>query len=207
LQSRREKREEISTAYDSIKFILRMTQHVNIIGQGQITAGDLKFRFRKVSGVTGPDSSPSVYFNQLAFPSHFKMDPTLAPDYVAPPTAQVRVPKGHHWAEIRKIMKSEGSSNKSQTDRKNKLTSSNNASRPRTSDGVNPPAHKRIRMEDRGARASLSDGEGIGGPADLEEVPIGVKRQALSLDDYAFPTHRLRTVMDGTHSFISHIDI
>jgi nicotinamide mononucleotide adenylyltransferase len=44
----------------------------------------------------------------------------------------------------------------------------------------------------------LSDGEGIGGPADLEEVPVGVKRQALRLEDYAFPEHRLRTVMDGT---------
>ena len=43
----------------------------------------------------------------------------------------------------------------------------------------------------------MSDNEGIGGPADLEEVPIGLKRQALRLEDYAFPDHRLRTVMDG----------
>jgi len=49
----------------------------------------------------------------------------------------------------------------------------------------------------RGGRSTLSDGEGIGGPADLEEVPVGVKRQALRLDDYQFPDHRLRTVMDG----------
>ena len=46
-------------------------------------------------------------------------------------------------------------------------------------------------------RSTLSDGEGIGGPADLEEVPIGVKRQALQLEKYAFPDHRLRQVMEG----------
>jgi len=50
----------------------------------------------------------------------------------------------------------------------------------------------------RAQRSALSDGEGIGGPADLEEVPIGLKRQALRLEDYVFPDNRLRTVMDGT---------
>jgi len=58
------------------------------------------------------------------------------------------------------------------------------------------PRHPRMSSW-RGGRSTLSDGEGIGGPADLEEVPVGVKRQALRLDDYAFPEHRLRAVMDG----------
>jgi hypothetical protein len=66
--------------------------------------------------------------------------------------------------------------------------------RPVTSDG---PRHPRMSSW-RGGRSTLSDGEGIGGPADLEEVPVGVKRQALRLEDYAFPEHRLRTVMDGS---------
>ena len=49
----------------------------------------------------------------------------------------------------------------------------------------------------RAARSALSDGDGIGGFADLEEIPIGLKRQALKLEDYAFPDDRLRKVMDG----------
>lgn len=37
--------------------------------------------------------------------------------------------------------------------------------------------------------------------ADLEEVPVGVSRQAISLDEYKFPTHRLANVMiDETKS-------
>jgi nicotinamide mononucleotide adenylyltransferase len=32
--------------------------------------------------------------------------------------------------------------------------------------------------------------------ADLEEVPVGVTRQARSLDEYQFPIHRFKTVMD-----------
>jgi hypothetical protein len=58
------------------------------------------------------------------------------------------------------------------------------------------PRHPRVSSWKAG-RSTLSDGEGIGGPADLEEVPVGVKRQALRLEDYAFPDHRLRAVMEG----------
>lgn len=132
------------------------------------------------------------------------MDPTLAPGYVPPNSGKEKSSKGHHWAEIQK--------NKTATDNSEidgngdtSLISSPAMSprqtagmRPRTADSWKTTLPRHPRMESwRGGRSAVSDGEGIGGPADLEEVPIGVKRQALRLEDYAFPDHRLRTVMDG----------
>ena len=132
------------------------------------------------------------------------MDPTLAPGYV-PPNDKEKSTKGHHWAEVQKA-KTRTTINNSEVVR-NGDTSLNSslpttplpatATRPRSADsGTTIPRHPRL-VTWRGERSAVSDGEGIGGPADLEEVPIGVKRQALRLEDYAFPEYRLRTVMDG----------
>jgi hypothetical protein len=71
-------------------------------------------------------------------------------------------------------------------------------SRPLTADGTSSVASRQLRVASwRAGKSALSDGEGIGGPADLEEVPVGVKRQAVQLGEYTFPEHRLRSVMDG----------
>jgi len=128
------------------------------------------------------------------------MDPTLAPGYVPPNGADKKgVAKGHHWAEIQKERDAaresgNSSTNESDSSAKERRPSMN---RPVTSDGPGS-RNPRLAYSRRGGRSTLSDGEGIGGPADLEEVPIGVKRQALRPEDYAFPDHRLRAVMDGT---------
>ena len=145
------------------------------------------------------------------------MDPTLAPGYVPPNNGKDKASKQHHWAEI------QAQRTRSATDDSGRYgdrdTESDRSSvslpttprvrpvtpqRPGTVDGstemetsrAEVPRHPRMSSW-RGGRSTLSDGEGIGGPADLEEVPVGVKRQALRLDDYAFPEHRLRAVMDG----------
>jgi len=140
------------------------------------------------------------------------MDPTLAPGYVPPDNGKTNTVKGHHWAEVQKERaKTRESGNSSSSGENEGSTGSDSSSnstrgtrptmqRPATSDG--PPissASRHPRLASwRGSRSALSDGEGIGGPADLEEVPIGVKRQALQLGDYTFPEHRLRTVMNGS---------
>ena len=36
----------------------------------------------------------------------------------------------------------------------------------------------------------------LGGPADLDEVPLGISRQATTLEEYRFPLHRFKRVMD-----------
>ena len=135
------------------------------------------------------------------------MDPTLAPGYVPPNNGKEKLAKGHHWAEAKKT-KTRNATNNSEIDADGDTSSISSpptppmqpaTGRPRTADSGKTSLPRHPRMSSwRGGRSAISDGEGIGGPADLEEVPIGVKRQALRLDDYAFPDHRLRTVMDGT---------
>ena len=127
------------------------------------------------------------------------MDPTLAPGYV-PPKGKEKAAKGHHWAEVQKKTRATTASSE------NGDTSSTASTPPLQSTVPSAytndhnlkslPRHPRMTSW-RAGRSTLSDGEGIGGPADLEEVPQGVKRQALRLEDYTFPEHRLRTVMDG----------
>ena len=134
------------------------------------------------------------------------MDPTLAPGYIPPNNGKEKLAKGHHWAEIKKTKTRNGSDN-SEIDGDGDTSSTSSpptpliqptTARPRTADSGKTTLPRHPRMSSwRGGRSAISDGEGIGGPADLEEVPIGVKRQALRLEDYAFPDHRLRTVMDG----------
>ena len=134
------------------------------------------------------------------------MDPTLAPGYVPPNNGKEKLSKAHHWAEIKKT-KTRNVSDSSEIDGDGDTSSSSSPPTPiiqpttarlRTSDNGKTPLPRHPRTSSwRGGRSAISDGEGIGGPADLEEVPIGVKRQALRLDDYSFPDHRLRTVMDG----------
>lgn len=134
------------------------------------------------------------------------MDPTLAPGYVPPSTDKEKLAKGHHWAEVQKT-KTRNAPDNSEIDGDGDTSSSSSPStpviqptkaRPPTADSAKTTVPRHPQMSSwRGGRSAISDGEGIGGPADLEEVPIGVKRQALRLDDYAFPDHRLRTVMDG----------
>jgi hypothetical protein len=131
------------------------------------------------------------------------MDPTLAPGYVPPNNGKGKPTKRHHWAEIQKKRhrtpaESEGQVNGDDSPPRQSPIRSAPTSRPPTADSGKTAVPHHLRMASwRGGRSTLSDGEGIGGPADLEEVPIGVKRQALRLEDYAFPEHRLRTVMDG----------
>lgn len=140
------------------------------------------------------------------------MDPTLAPGYVPPNNTRVKPStKGHHWAEVQKE-RARTTTNSSEPD---VTVNGNNSDTPTTPPAQNhfavpdrkrkhdvaktatPNAHPRMASW-RAGRSALSDGEGIGGPADLEEVPVGLKRQALRLEDYAFPEARLRTVMDGS---------
>jgi hypothetical protein len=134
------------------------------------------------------------------------MDPTLAPGYVPPSNGKEKPAKGHHWAEIQKKRaitvnnnsESEGNGDTSSMSSPPTPPIQYLTSRPQTADSAKSTTHRLSRMANwTGGRPTLSDGEGIGGPADLEEVPIGVKRQALRLKDYAFPEHRLRTVMNG----------
>jgi hypothetical protein len=137
------------------------------------------------------------------------MDPTLAPGYVPPNASKEKPAKGHHWAEIQKT-RTRNSTNHSDKDMVDGVTDKSDSStvtsprtpvtkpsapRPHTANN-SKPRHPRMASW-LGGRSTLSDGEGIGGPADLEEVPVGVKRQAVRLEDYTFPEHRLRTVMDG----------
>ena len=134
------------------------------------------------------------------------MDPTLAPGYVPPNSSKPHKAK-HHWADVRKSQ-SRSSSNNSDADTKDEKprptsplahqSLSLGTSQPFKSQAIDKARHVRMASW-RGARSPLSDGEAVGGPADLEEVPLGVKRQALRLEDYTFPTHRLRPVMDGRH--------
>jgi hypothetical protein len=136
------------------------------------------------------------------------MDPTLAPNYVPPSNGRDKPMKGHHWAEIQK-KRARAEANDSDAGINVNGTGSStpvyNSSGQETTSGPPQDTHRRDPQMPhhprasswRGGISSLSDGEGIGGPADLEEVPIGVKRQALRLEDYAFPVHRLRTIMDG----------
>ena len=125
------------------------------------------------------------------------MDPTLAPGYVPPKNGKDKPLKGHHWAEIQKT-KTGTTTNDVQNGDTSPVLSSSETSRTVTPSAQmeERPQHARMRSW-RAGRSALSDGEGIGGPADLEEVPIGVKRQALRLEKYVFPDHRLRAVMDG----------
>lgn len=133
------------------------------------------------------------------------MDPTLAPGYVPPNKGKDKAKKGHHWAQVQKAKAA--ATNGVDLDVDGSDSSANSPASTPQIQSVTPQQHhagkavmaRHPRMASwRGARSTLSDGEGIGGPADLEEVPVGVKRQALQLSDYAFPEHRLRTVMDGT---------
>jgi hypothetical protein len=134
------------------------------------------------------------------------MDPTLAPGYVPPNNGKERLIKGHHWAEIKKTNSRNGTDN-SEVDGDGDTSSTSSPPSPpiqptvarrRTANSGKTSLPRHPRMSSwRAGRLAISDGEGIGGPADLEEVPIGVKRQALRLEDYAFPDHRLHTVMDG----------
>jgi len=147
------------------------------------------------------------------------MDPTLAPGYVPPNNTKAKTAtKGHHWAGMRKTNKARATGTHNYCSEKDGATSNGDnsaATSPSSTpsvqrlssapdylqiDGsahtVNGRHHPRVPRW-RAARSALSDGEGIGGPADLEEVPIGLKRQALQLEDYAFPDDRLRKVMDG----------
>lgn len=136
------------------------------------------------------------------------MDPTLAPGYVPPPNNRIKSSKGHHWAEVQKNKAKGTTDNPGDGDKANgaatQVSPAGAASeRPKTADrGKSQKYHPKMAIW-RAERSTLSDGEGIGGPADLEEVPIGLKRQALRLDDYAFPEHRLRTVMDGIRANLS----
>jgi hypothetical protein len=135
------------------------------------------------------------------------MDPTLAPGYVSPKNAKSKAKKEHHWAEIKKSRTVTNDSDQDIAD--GELSSTSTASTPRIQSVVPHSAatsgtgkmssrhlHTRI-SSSKPARVAVSDNEAIGGPADLEEVPVGVKRQAIRLEDYAFPEHRLRTVMEG----------
>jgi hypothetical protein len=134
------------------------------------------------------------------------MDPTLAPGYVPPKINRDKPVKSHHWAEIQKkrtatttdISDIDGTGDTSSTSSPSTPPAHVVSERPRTADSGKTIVPRHPRMPSwRVGRSTLSDGEGIGGPADLEEVPMGVKRQALRIEDYAFPDHRLRTVMDG----------
>jgi|SRR5277367_2370625 hypothetical protein len=146
-------------------------------------------------GPSRPKKLPIPHLNTKTLGN--KMDPTLAPGYVPPKNGKDKPWEGHHWAEIQKTGTGTAAHNVQNGDNSPPLSSSE------MSRTVTPPAHieerpQHSRMRSwRAGRSALSDGEGIGGPADLEEVPVGVKRQALRLEDYAFPDHRLRTVMDG----------
>ena len=123
------------------------------------------------------------------------MDPTLAPGYV-PPNGNNRSKSIHHWAEVQKARHS--NTGNGEVNSESDLSPPTTPRLLPTRYSQNSIRHTHPRLASwRGARSALSDGEGIGGPADLEEVPLGVKRQALQLEDYAFPTHRLRPVMDG----------
>jgi hypothetical protein len=139
------------------------------------------------------------------------MDPTLAPGYVPPNNTRVKTStKGHHWAEVQKE-RARTTTNNSETEATVNGDNSDASTTPpaqhqfavrdrkRKNDvAKTAPPNPHLRMASwRAGRSALSDGEGIGGPADLEEVPIGLKRQALRLEDYVFPETRLRTVMDG----------
>jgi hypothetical protein len=135
------------------------------------------------------------------------MDPSLAPGYVRPNNGKDKVKRGHHWAEVQKAKAASTNGSDADIDASDSSPDSSTTS-PQIQPVVpeaqasaspgRPVMARHLRMASwRGARSALSDGEGIGGPADLEEVPIGVKRQAIQLHDYAFPEHRLRTVMDG----------
>jgi hypothetical protein len=135
------------------------------------------------------------------------MDPTLAPGYVAPQNGKSKSAKGHHWTELKKSKAQQNHlSTEDMDDSQSETDSMSNPTTPRIvprtplhrvdGSGSALPRHPRISSW-YGGRPNLSDNEGIGGPADLEEVPIGVKRQALCLEKYAFPDHRLRSVMEG----------
>lgn len=132
------------------------------------------------------------------------MDPTLAPGYVHPNKGKNKHGKGHHWAEVQKSRQrarmdgSEVDSNGDSSSSSTPTTPTPPATLPTAAlcERLTAARHPRISSW-AGARSTLSDNEGIGGPADLEEVPVGVKRQALRLEDYSFPTHRLQTVMEG----------
>jgi len=130
------------------------------------------------------------------------MDPTLAPGYVPPTDTKVKPSKGHHWAEVQKHKAKNSITNAADAEKANgsasHAVSTTPSGRHKTAEsGRSQKYHPKMAIW-RAQRSALSDGEGIGGPADLEEVPIGLKRQALRLEDYAFPDNRLRTVMDGT---------
>jgi len=133
------------------------------------------------------------------------MDPTLAPGYVPPTDTKIKPSKGHHWAEVQKNKAKNSITNATDAEKANGAATHAGhtvptapSERPKTADGWRVQKfHPKMAIW-RAQRSALSDGEGIGGPADLEEVPIGLKRQALRLEDYAFPDSRLRTVMDGT---------
>jgi len=130
------------------------------------------------------------------------MDPTLAPGYVPPNDSKIKPSKGHHWAEVQKNKAKTPITNAADAETANGSATHGRHTvptpRPKTADGWRSQKYHPKMAIWRAQRSALSDGEGIGGPADLEEVPIGLKRQALRLEDYAFPDSRLRTVMDGT---------
>jgi hypothetical protein len=159
------------------------------------------------------DLRPSTPISQDLHRRGRHMDPTLAPGYVPPNNGKDKPSKVHHWVEVQRARAKTGSDMEDGNVADNSDTSSvSSPSTPLTqptrpqqsshlgaaanSDKPVMPRHPRVASW-RGGRSNLSDGEGIGGPADLEEVPVGVKRQALRLDDYTFPDHRLRSVMDG----------
>jgi len=136
------------------------------------------------------------------------MDPTLAPGYV-PPNAHKSPKSKHHWAEIRESRSRDNTNNSdADVDMEDGTSSPPTRSSPTPSASMPSTAPQSLKSQVigqgqhqrmaswRGAHASLSDGEGMG--ADLEEVPTDVKRQALQLEHYVFPTHRLRPTMDGT---------
>jgi hypothetical protein len=129
------------------------------------------------------------------------MDPTLAPGYVPQSNSKKsKAAKSHHWADVQKNRKQPEISDDVEADSPINVSPTIRSTpvRPVTADG-NSVVSRHFRMQSwGGASSALSDNEAIGGPADLEEVPIGVKRQALSLNDYQFPEHRLRTLMDGS---------
>jgi hypothetical protein len=138
----------------------------------------------------------------------------LAPGYVPPNGGKDKPSKVHHWVEVQRAKAKtssdledgnlgDNSDNSSVSSPSTPLTQptqpmkqSHHVARHHSGPPLEKPHHPRMASW-RAGRSNLSDGEGIGGPADLEEVPVGVKRQALRLDDYYFPDHRLRTVMDG----------
>jgi nicotinate (nicotinamide) nucleotide adenylyltransferase len=125
------------------------------------------------------------------------MDPTLAPGYVPPNNTKIKSSKGHHWAEVQKTKEKAAAESGKANGTATQSSSPLSPNRPRTADsGRAQKVHPKMAIW-RAGRSAVSDGEGIGGPADLEEVPIGLKRQALRLEDYTFPEHRLRTVLDG----------